>query len=324
MTQDYKGKIVTIFGGTGFVGRYIVARLAKLGAIIRVATRTPASAYFLKTYGGVGQISGIACSYQSIDDIEKCVMGSDAVINCLGILFENSKQKFDTVHRDYADKISQAAARAGVHSLIHISALGCDQSQSQYAKTKRAGEEIVLKNFPRATILRPSVIFGAEDNFFNMFAKLSLIAPALPLINGGHTKFQPVFVGDVADAVVECLVRDKGGTNSPNGKIYELGGPEILSFKALLETLAHYTGRRKPLINLPTPIARVQAAFLSLMPTPLLTQDQITSLETDNIVSKQAQTFKDLNITPTSLDEILPTYLDHYKEGGRFSNKKRA
>lgn len=320
MSHMYKGKTVTIFGGTGFVGRYIVARLAKMGALIRVVTRTPESAYFLKTYGNVGQILGVACSYKTFEDVEQCIKNSDAVINCLGILFENSKQKFESVHVEYARWIAEAAAQNTVQTLVHISALGCDQSQSQYATTKFEAEKAVFKAFPNATLLRPSVIFGAEDNFFNMFAKLSMVAPALPLIAGGHTKFQPVYVGDVADTVIYCL-------NNPSltgGKIYELGGPEILSFKSILQRLEKVTERKRYLINLPTPIARVQAALFSLLPKPLLTQDQITALETDNIVSQGALGFKDLGITPKSLDEILPTYLDHYKAGGRFSDKKRA
>jgi uncharacterized protein YbjT (DUF2867 family) len=324
MPQSYQGKIVTIFGGTGFVGRYVVSRLASLGAIVRVVTRTPQSAYFLKTMGSVGQISAATCTYNNLDSFKEVIKGSYAVVNCLGILFENSKQKFNSVHAQCARMIAEASAQSSVERLVHISALGCDTSHSQYGISKKQGEKEILKFFPNATILRPSVIFGAEDNFFNMFAKLSLFSPALPLINGGKTLFQPVYVGDVADAVLQSLNIDQHSNQSPLGKIYELGGSEILSFKEILERLSFHTGRKPMLINLPTPIARVQAFFLSILPVPLLTQDQITSLETDNIVNKHSLTLNDLHLTPTSLNSILPNYLEHYKSGGRFSNKKRA
>lgn len=318
MTTSMDGKIVTIFGGTGFVGRAIIAKLASMGAIIRVVTRTPQSAYFLKPYGRVGQISALACNLDDQNSVDAAVKGSWAVINCLGILFEKGSNTFQKVHVEYADKIARAAHNQSATKFIHISALACDRSQAHYAQTKLEGEAKIRTAFPSAIILRPSVIFGPDDNFFNLFAKLSLISPVLPLIKGGHTKFQPVYVGDVALCAVNTLVQ-----NTKAG-IYELGGAEQFTFAQLLEKLNHYTGRNRALMPIPSWLAHIQAAIFSLMPTPLLTKDQITSLDTDNIVSPNVLTMNDLHVTPTAIDAILPTYLDHYKSGGRFAEKKRA
>ncbi len=318
MTNKLNGKTITIFGGTGFVGRSIIAKLAASGAMIRVVTRTPQSAYFLKPLGNVGQIVAIPCDFQNEKSIQNAIRDSYAVINCLGILFEKGKNTFQKIHVDYPKMIAAVATAASVQKFIHISALACDRSQSQYAMSKKAGEEKLRAQFPRAIIIRPSVIFGADDNFFNLFAKLSMISPFLPLIGGGHTLFQPVYVGDVAQSVVNAMTIGK------NGAIYEVGGSEIISFTGIMKKLNRYTGRHRFLMPIPLWFAHIQAMIFSLFPKPLLTKDQIISLQTDNIVSSQALTLKDLNITPKVMDEILPTYLDHYKVGGRFAYKKRV
>jgi uncharacterized protein YbjT (DUF2867 family) len=318
MPASLDGKIITIFGGTGFVGRSIIAKLAKEGALVRVVTRSPQSAYFLKPYGRVGQISSISCDFQNLESVQNTIEQSYAVINCLGILFEKGTHTFQKIHADYIEMIAQAARQADAEKLIHISALACDRAQSQYAISKKQGEDRLLVKFPSAIILRPSVIFGADDNFFNMFAKLSTISPFLPLIGGGHTLFQPVYVGDVAQSVINALLFGK------EGSVYELGGSEIISFKGIMEKLKFHTGRKRYLMPIPVWFANIQATIFSLLPTPLLTKDQIISLETDNVVSSGALTLKDLNITPKVMDEILPTYLGHFKSGGPFADKKRT
>lgn len=319
-----QGKNVTIFGGTGFLGRYIVARLARAGAVIRVATRHPQSAYFLRTNGVVGQIVPVLSNYSSPEEIARDVAGADIVINCLGILNQSRKSKFSRLHTDVPQWIAQACAAAQVSRFVHVSALGVDKSASEYAKTKLAGEQAVLAAFPAATILRPSVLFGPEDNFFNMFASLARIAPALPLVGGGKTRFQPVYVGDVADAVLEVVTRSASSTNAPLGKTYELGGAEILSMRDVYQRMFEITGVKRMLVTLPWGIARVQAAFFSILPNPPLTNDQITSLQTDSVVAPASQTLADLGITPTALNTILPGYLDRFRPGGRFAEKKRA
>ena len=321
--MDLQNKIVTVFGGTGFAGRYIIAHLARVGARVKVATRHPSAAYFLRQFGTVGQIVPVFCAYQQ-DDIDGIVKGSDAVVFCPGILFEKGKSTFQRVHVEYAEQVAAACAKHNVTRLVHISALGVDQAKSKYAKSKLQGEEAVRKAFPKATILRPSVMFGAEDNFFNKFASLSVFSPFLPMIGGGKTKFQPVYVGDVAEAVARALTLSDVGTASPIGKTYELGGPETLDFKGIYDKIASVTERKRAYLTLPTAIARVQAAFFSLLPTPILTNDQITSLETDNVVTGNRPTFADMGITPTAVDAVIPNYLDHYRAGGRFADKQRA
>ena len=309
-------KIATIFGGTGFVGRQIVRELAKRGVRIKVATRAPERAYFLKPAGTVGQVVPIQCNPKDVDSINAAIKGSDYVINCIGALFEKGlKQNFKYLHTDLPAIIASACAKADVERFVHISSLGVDQATSKYAVTKLDGENAIHSNFPNATILRPSVIFSDDDSFFNMFASMSRVFPALPLIGGGKTKFQPVFVGDVADATIAALT-------NPDAKAqtYELGGPDIVTFKEIYELVFKYTGHKRCLINLPFGIAKVEAAFLSLLPKPPLTVDQVQSLKTDNIVNEDAQTFKELGIDPTPMSLILPTYLESYRDGGRFAD----
>ena len=318
MTQ--KQKIATVFGGTGFVGRQVVRELAQRGITVKIATRIPEHAYFLKPCGNVGQIVPIACHYADEKSIAAAVKDADIVINCIGILFQKGrKQRFSKIHTELPATIAAAAKKAGAKRLIQISALSCDKGTSRYAKTKLAGEEAVFKAFKTATILRPSVIFGEDDSFFNMFAGLAIVFPALPLIGGGKTRFQPVFVGDVADAVMAAL--DKPETQ---GQIYELGGPEIVNFREIYELIFKYTGRKKALISLPFFWAKIEAGLLSLMPKPLLTPDQVESLKTDTVVAKDALTLSDLGVNPTTMEMILPRYLERYRAGGKFSEKKYA
>ena len=319
-------KTACIFGGSGFIGTQIVRELARQGYRIKVASRVPERAYDLRPCGSVGQIVPFACDYKEDDSLKNSVRGCDLVVNTIGILFEKGKRAtFENIHTKLPARIAQACSDEKVSRFVHISALGVDTGSSNYAKSKLAGEEALLKIFPKATILRPSVVFGPGDNFFNMFAKLSVVAPALPLIGGGKTKFQPVYVGDVADSVVAAATNAAIGDNSPQGKIYELGGPDVLSFKEIYEELFRQTGRRRALVNLPWGIASAQGAVMNaLMPTPLLTADQVESLKTDNVVGQNALTLQDLGVMPTSMSTILPTYLARFKPGGRFHGKTNA
>lgn len=314
-----KQKTAVIFGGTGFLGRHIVREFANQGIMVKVATRVPERGYFLKPYGDIGQIVPIQCDVGDAASVNNIIKGSDFVINCIGILFEKGrKAKFNKIHVDVPAVIAEACQDAHVEKFIHISALSCEKSTSHYGETKFTGEKAVLGSFPNATILRPSVVFGIDDNFFNMFAELARYTPALPLIGGGKTKFQPVYVGDIADSIVTLI---NAQNDQYHGKIFQLGGPDILTFKDIYEKLFEYTGRRCALIPVPFAIAKIQAFFMGFLPTPLLTPDQVESLKTDNIVDDGALGFKHLNISPKSIDLIAPRYLNRYKSGGRFSKK---
>lgn len=318
-------KIATVFGGTGFVGRYIVRELAKAGYRVKVATRVPERAYFLKPSGRVGQIVPFACNYRDPVSLASVVRGSDVVINCVGILFEKRRGDFQRIHANLPGLIAQACAASGVGRLVHISALGAGQATSRYAKTKFEGEQALFAGFPAATILRPSVMFGAEDQFFNMFATMAQFVPALPLIGGGKTKLQPVYVENVAAAAVAAALSPGIGDASPQGKIFELGGPEILTLRDIYQLVFRQTGRYRRFISLPFGIAKIVAAFLQLIPPrPLLTPDQVESLKTDNVVSPAALGLEDLGIRPTGLELILPVYLQRFRSGGRFSDIKPA
>ncbi len=318
-------KTATIFGGTGFVGRYIVRELARAGYIVKIATRIPERAYFLRPYGAVGQVVPMHCNYKDQASIDNAVRGSDVVINCVGVLYERRRGDFQRIHTDHARTIAESCARFGVARLVHISALAVDRAQSRYAKTKLAGEQAVLAAFPNATILRPSVIFGQDDQFFNMFAGLAKFLPVLPLIGGGKTKFQPVYVGDVAQAVLAALTMPARGLDNPQGGIYELGGPETVTFKDIYQRIFDWTGKRRLLIGLPFCVAKIQAAFLQFVPPkPLLTPDQVTALKTDNIVGVDALGLSALGVTPTGMALIVPPYLERFRTGGRFSDTKTA
>ncbi|HEY4162836.1 MAG TPA: complex I NDUFA9 subunit family protein [Dongiaceae bacterium] len=312
--------LATVFGGSGFIGRYVVRRLASDGWQVRVAVRRPDQALFLKTTGNIGLITPIAANIRDQRSVETAVAGADLVVNLVGILFQSGKQRFDSVQAEGAGRVAAAAAAAGVKALVHISAIGADpQSNSAYARSKAAGESAVRKAFPTAIILRPSIVFGAEDGFFNRFAEMALKLPALPLIGGGTTRFQPVFVGDVAEAVVRAADRALAD-GSTAGKTYELGGPRIYSFRELMVLLLAEIGRRRMLIGWPFAFAALQGAILQAIPfiRPPLTLDQVRLLKRDNVVTASAG-LKDLGITPTAVEQILPTYLDRYRQHGYYT-----
>ena len=320
--RDYK--TACIFGGTGFIGTQVVRELAARGVRIKVATRTPESAYFLRPCGTVGQIVPYRCDYSDAENVRAAVSGCDYVVNCTGILFEKKKNSFERVHVDIPAAIAKACTDEGVERFVHISALGIEASASKYANSKFQGEKAVKNAFPQVSILRPSVVFGEDDDFFNKFAQMAPFVPFLPLIGGGETKFQPVFVGDISDAVIACLSLPAMGEGNPQGKTYELGGPDVVTFKGIYETMFEYTENPRPLVNLPWSLAKLQASVFSLMPTPILTPDQVESLKTNNIVGKDALTLSSLGVQPTAMRSILPTYLNRYQPGGRFANIKKA
>ena len=318
-TGYVKSDLVTVFGGSGFVGRHVVQALAKRGYRVRVAVRRPDLAGFLQPLGAVGQIHAVQANIRNRASIDRAVAGSDVVVNLVGILYETGKQSFDAVQAFGPGAIAAAAKAAGAKRFVQVSSIGADpDSPSHYARSKAAGEAAVLKAFPEAVILRPSIVFGPEDDFFNRFASMARIAPALPLIGGGLTRFQPVFVGDVAEAVALGV----DGKAKP-GTVYELGGPEIETFKELLERVLAETGRKRILAPLPFGVARIQAYFLQLLPKPPLTVDQLRQLARDNVVSEAAiaehRTIADLGIEPQAMAAILPTYLSRYRRAGQFS-----
>lgn len=316
-TDSYKQACV--FGGTGFIGRQIVRVLARAGYTVKVASRFPEKAFFLKTAGNVGQIVPVLCKPGDEASIRTAVRGCDVVVNCVGILFQKGKSTFTRIHTELPRSIAKACAAEKVERFVHLSALGCEDSESKYGKSKLNGELAVHENFPKATILRPSVVFGPEDEFFNMFGRLSTVLPVLPLVGGGKTKFQPVYVGDVADAVMKAIA-----SSESEGQVYELGGPDILTFRQIYERLFAQTGRKCMLVSLPWGVAKLQGCVMGILPKPPLTADQVESLKTDNVVSVDAKTLADLGVMPTGLDLILPTYLDRFRPGGRFGDKKRA
>ncbi len=308
--------LVTVFGGSGFLGRHTVRALARAGWRIKVATRHPNSAFFLRPLGSVGQIDFVKCDVADAEQVARAVKGANAVINLTGILFEKG-QTFEEVQADGAANVAMAAAEAGASALVHVSAIGADaESDAHYAVTKAQGEEAVREAFPNAVILRPSLIFGPEDGFFNKFAGMARILPALPLIGGGRTRFQPVFVGDVAQAILAGLSRQDGRT-------YELGGPTIYSFKELMQLILREVGRKRVLVPLPFSIASLKAMFLQILPNPLLTMDQVRLLKRDNVVSVTAPGLSELGITPTSVEAVVPSYLWRYRAKGEYADQAR-
>ncbi len=322
--MPFKDKTAIVFGGTGFIGRQVVRELARLNYRVKVASRVPERAYFLRPCGVVGQIVPVQCNASDYESVASVIRGCDLVVNCIGVLFEKQKGDFKRAHVDIPGNISKACAALNAGRFVHISALGIDICESHYAQTKREGEKAIQENFQLATILRPSVVFGPEDKFFNMFAELARYLPAFPLIGGGKTRFQPVFVGDVADAVIAGLtLPDKVG-KSPRGKTYELGGPEVIDFKGIYKKLFHYTCRKRLLVPVPWGIAKIQGAVLGVLPEPLLTVDQVRSLKHDVVVSSEALTFDDLGITAKDMDTVLPTYLERYCPGGHFHESRSS
>jgi NADH dehydrogenase len=300
--------VVTVFGGSGFIGRHLVWQLADAGNTIRVATRSPERAGVLQPMGNVGQIVAFRCDGRDEAVVRSLCEGVDAVINLVGILHERGKGDFTAMHATLPGMIARGAAAAGVRRLVHVSAIGADRSSaSAYAQSKAAGETAVLDAFPHATILRPSIVFGPEDGFFNRFARMAMISPFLPLIGGGRTRFQPVYVGDVADAIMAALDRD-----DVQGRTFELGGPRVYSFAELLAWMLRQVGRRRLLVRVPFGVAKLQARFLELLPTPPLTRDQVELLKRDNVVSPGVPTLADLGVSPTPLEVIVPGYLQIY------------
>ena len=301
-----------MLGGSGFVGRYIVKRLAAGADVVAVGCRNAEAAKFLKPMGDVGQVVPLNIAIGNESLLPAFLAGNDALVNCVGILRESGSQTFDLVHHTGPARLARFAREAGVERFVHISAIGADpRSSSAYARTKAAGEQAVRDAFPTVTILRPSVVFGPEDQFFNRFAAMAMISPVLPLIGGGKTRFQPVYVGDVADSVVKCL-EDPATV----GRVYELGGPKVYTFREILELLLSEIHRKRWRIDLPFGLAAFQARLTSMLPNPPLTPDQVELLKSDNIVSSGAMNLASLGIAPTAAEVVLPTYLDRFRRGG--------
>lgn len=320
MTEIPAETLVTVFGGSGFLGRHLVRALARAGYRIRPAVRRPDLAGHLQPLGRVGQIHAVQANLRYPESVEAAVRGADVVINLVAVLYERGKQTFEAVQQQGAHSVAQAAAAAGAR-LIHVSALGADpDSTAAYARTKAAGEAAVLGTVPDATIFRPSIMFGPEDDFFNRFGAMARMSPFLPLVGGGHTKFQPVFVGDVAQAILRAI-----GGHGKGGTIYELGGPEVKTFRELMEYVLAVTERKRLLLPLPFGLAKLQAYFLQMLPTPLLTPDQVELLRSDNIVSQAAQnegrTLAAFGIEPAAFEAIVPSYLWRFRKTGQFRGR---
>ena len=309
---------VAVIGGSGFLGRATVERLARNGKRVIVLCRDAERAKYLKPMGDVGQITIIAGNAQDARALDHVIASADAVVNLVGILAEGGDQRFDTLQGKLPGLIGAATARHGLKALVHVSAIGADaKSASRYAQSKAAGEAAVRKAFPASVVLRPSVIFGPRDNFFNRFASMAMIAPALPLPGGGVMKMQPVYVNDVAEAIIVALgvARSKF---SPEGKTYELGGPEIYSFKQLMTMTLRHSERRRALVPVSFGLLSFGATFASLLPNPPITRDQVKLLKHDNVVGKRAKGLADLGIVATSAESVLPSYLDRYRPRGLF------
>jgi NADH dehydrogenase len=317
--MTYQTPVATVFGGTGFLGRHTVKKLADAGMVIRVATRQPscANANALRMAGARGQIVPIQVDLYDDRLLAAAINGADIVINLVGVLRDSGKKSnFQRSQAELPGRIAAAAARAGVKRVVHVSAIGADpNSQSRYAASKGDGERALRAGFADATILRPSIMFGAEDSFFNRFAKIASFVPVLPMIGNGKTRFQPVWVGDVAQAVANVLADER-----TRGRTYELGGPVAHSFEELMQLLLKETRLDRPLLPIPFGIAGLMAKLTGWLPGAPLTVDQIEMLKRDSVVGPSAATFRDLGIEPATMELILPTYLDRYRKGGRFAD----
>ncbi len=325
MTLANLPPLVTVFGGSGFIGRHVVRALAKRGYRIRVAVRRPDLAGFLQPLGNVGQISFVQANLRYRNSIDRAVDGADFVVNCVGILHEAGRNSFEAVQEFGARAVAEAARGVGA-KLVHISALGANaHSDSAYARTKGRAEAAIHSVKPDAIIYRPSIVFGPEDNFFNKFADMARTAPALPLIGGGKTKFQPVYVVDVAEAVAKAI---EGKVEA--GKTYELGGPEVLSFRDCLQAVLKATSRKNPLVSIPFGIASLIGSVASLVPfvAPPITADQVRLLKKDNVVSKEAvaegRTLKDIGVAPTMVNSVIGSYLVQYRPHGQYTGSGKA
>ena len=313
MTLD----LVTVFGASGFIGRHLVRRLAADGVRIRAAVRYPQRALFLTPMGDVGQIVPVAANLRDDATVRAALEGADAVVNLVGVLQQSGRQTFEALHDKGAGRAARLAREAGVARFIQISAIGADStSGSKYARSKAEGEAVVRKEFPEATIMRPSLVFGPEDQLFNRFALLARFLPVLPvfgrgLSDAGSTRFQPVYVGDVAEAIRRVL-----SDPAAAGKTYELGGPQVFTYREIMELVLRYTGRHRLLVPVPFRLARMQATFLQLLPNAPVTRDQMKLLEADNVVSEDAAGLSDLGIEPTPVDAVVPSYLERHRRPG--------
>jgi NADH dehydrogenase len=318
-------KVVTVFGGSGFLGRHVTRALAKRGYRVRAAVRRPDLAFHLQPLGDVGQIAAIQANLRHKWSVERAIEGADAAINLVGILFEGGKQDFRAVQEYGARYVAESCEKAGI-PLVHVSAIGADpDSESQYARSKGRGEDWVRQTLgDRAIIMRPSIVFGPEDDFFNQFASMTRYSPFLPLIGGGETRFQPVYVADVAEAIAHGIDgRLKGGAT------YELGGPEVMSFRKCLEEMLEVIERKRALVNIPWWAASMQSRFFQMMPgKPLITEDQVRLLRSDNVVSQAAidagRTLDGIGIDASTVEAILPTYLWRFRVTGQFRSQTAA
>lgn len=311
---------VTVIGGAGFVGRYLIRRLAEQGHVVRIATRDPEAANYLKPMGGVGQIQPIQANIRDNASIFRAISGSDCLINLAGVMFPRRQQSFQAIHEHGALRIARAAVDANVAHFIHISALGLDtNSKSKYTQSKAAGEAAVRAVYPNAIIIRPSIIFGPEDKFFNLFARIATLSPIIPLFGGGQNSMQPVYVGDVARAIAKLTMDIMA-----RGRTYELGGPQVLTMAKLMEKVCLQTGRNCFLMPLPFVLAKINAFFLQLLPGNVLTMDQVEMLKIDNVLSGDQYGLADIGLTPTTLDSVLPTYLHRYRKTKRISSFEKS
>lgn len=318
-------KLVTIYGGSGFVGRYVARRMAKAGWRVRVAVRRPNEAIFVKPYGVVGQVEPVLCNIRDDASVAQVMAGADAVVNCVGILAKDGKNTFDSVQAEGATRVARIAAATGVGHMVQISAIGADaQSDSDYARTKAAGEAGVLQHMPNAFILRPSIVFGPEDQFFNRFAAMTRLGPVLPVV-GANTRFQPVYVDDVAKAAELALTTDV------HPGVYELGGPDVRTFRALMELMLQVIHRRRAIVNIPFWAASIMGfgfelankLTLGLFPAQI-TRDQVRNLRRDNVVTDGAMNFGNLGIDPVAMDAVLPDYLWRFRPSGQYDAIKES
>ncbi len=319
---DHSQTIVTVFGGSGFIGRYVVQSLARRGYRIRVGVRRPDLAGHLQPLGKVGQIVPVQANVRYPASLAAASVGSSAVINLVGVLASSGAQSFEAVQVFGAGAVAEAAREAGASRLVHFSAIGADlSSPSAYGRSKAQGEERARSAYPDVTIVRPSIAFGPEDEFFNRFAHMARFSPALPLIGGGHTRFQPVYAGDLGEAVARLVETPR----TPR-KVFEFGGPDVRTFRELMEFILETIGRRRVLVPIPWPVAKIQGAVLGAMPKPLLTMDQVEMLKRDNVVSEAAKserrTFQGLGMEPQSIASIVPSYLYRYRRAGQFTSVK--
>ena len=319
-------KLVTIYGGSGFVGRYIARRMAAAGWRVRVAVRRPNEALFVRSYGVVGQVEPVLCNIRDDLSVATAMRGADAVVNCVGVLNQIGKNRFDAVHAEGAGRIARIAAQQGVARMVHVSALGADvDGASEYARTKAAGETAVLEHMPQAVILRPSVVFGPEDNFFNRFAGMTRWGPFLPIAAAG-TKFQPVYVDDVAAAAEAGIM----GSATPG--IHELGGPDVATMRELMQTMLGVINRRRIVLALPVFAARIVAGVLDmvqfvsggLIANGILTRDQLRALGSDNVVAEGSSGFAELGIRPVTMLSVLPEYLWRFRPSGQYDEITRS